>query len=109
MALFQRIAAAAGTHIVRAGGMDLIAARDMLLFLDSALRMRVGILGIEGFRLRAGSVIADLNAVADYSVFAADPGFVDRSNAEARGFLAIAGREAHYYKVAILGRNPLTE
>lgn len=109
MALFQRIATAAGVRLSRVGNVELVAARDMAAFLESAQRMRVGILRIEAVRVAGDSSVPDLNAIADYSGSIADPAFVERSIGEVLGFLAIAGREDHFYEVAILGRNPLVD
>ncbi|MDZ4774324.1 MAG: hypothetical protein SGI72_14445 [Planctomycetota bacterium] len=107
MALFQRIALAAGIQLVRVGDAELIPASAMQAFLDEARRFRAGILYIEAYRVGSAGLIPDARVIADYAALMADPAFVERSITEARGFLAIAGREDHLYDVAILGRNPL--
>jgi hypothetical protein len=55
MALFQRIATAASDQLPRVGDSDVIAARDMAAFLDSAHRMRVDIVRIEAVRVSENS------------------------------------------------------
>lgn len=107
MALFHRIAAAANVQIVLEGGRAYIAAGDIESFLESARRLRVGIVRIQAHRRIGERIVPDEATVAHFESLRADPDFAHRSIRETRGFLAVAGRADHLYALQILGRNPL--
>lgn len=60
------IASRAGIKIRSIGGLELIATNDMEKFLAACKREQCYILGIEGFYCENGTVMPDMEAIADF-------------------------------------------
>ena len=67
MGLVERIAHECGLPLTIRGGLPLIEEHDAAAFLDGCDPQRVRVLGIEGFHLRGGATVPDMDAISDYS------------------------------------------
>ena len=83
MGLTSRIAQSVGVDVALHGSMELINHRHIARFLTGCEAHDVHVLGIEGFRVREGSIQPDMNAILDCS-YVSDR---NRSRAEARDFI----------------------
>jgi hypothetical protein len=84
--------------------MDLIAAADLVRFLEGARARELRVAGLEGFCVVGSSIVPDMDAIADFSSIAgtaASAATVD----EALHFIAEAERADLFYEVTFV-ENP---
>jgi hypothetical protein len=67
MGLAAEIAEAHGVPVCRDGSMEFIALANALSFIQALRSRGIIIYGIEGFHLRGGYVIPDMDAIGDFS------------------------------------------
>lgn len=85
MGLMNELAGSGGFKLVELGSLQLIRANDFLAFVALCKRHRFAIVGIEGFFVREGKAVPDMDAIADFSEIQ-DDNVVDGSAQAAEDF-----------------------
>jgi len=67
MGLAEQVAQRIGLSLRVIGGAPLVAAKDAERFIAGCQQGRILVLGIEGFRLEGGSLVPDMDAIADFA------------------------------------------
>jgi hypothetical protein len=72
------------------GDVALFSVSDGLVLMDYCEKSGIAVLGVEGFRLKEGSRVPDMDCIADFSELAAVSGaeFQERSIFAMKGFLS---------------------
>lgn len=77
---------------------------DGLVLMDYCERNGIAVLGVEGFRLKEGSRIPDMDCIADFSELAeiSGPAFPVRSIAAMKGFLSSMPEEELFLEFVLV-------
>lgn len=67
MGLIAEVAYPVGIGVRHSGQMELVAAADLVRFLEAVRARDLRVLGLEGFRIIGSSLVPDMDAIADFS------------------------------------------
>ncbi len=69
MGLVAQIAASVDINVHQSSHTELIAAADIVRFLEAVRSRDISVLGLEGFHMVEGRLVPDMDAIADFSSF----------------------------------------
>jgi hypothetical protein len=101
MGSVETVAAAAGITLERLGSTSLVRVEDAVAFLDEAGREGVTVIGVEGFRIDAGAITPDMDAILDLSGVD-DPA---QSVTEAKSFVGAVGEPGLLFEFVLAARD----
>lgn len=100
MGLIAEIANSVGVRVRLSGQTELVAAADLVAFLEAVRSRELCVLGLEGFRVVEGSLVPEMDAIADFSTLSSSAAS-EHSVAEALQFLSAVGAPDLYYDVTL--------
>lgn len=101
MGLIQKIASSAGVKIYLNGQTELVAAEDLVKFLEEARARYLHVVGLEGFRIADNSLTPDMDAIADFSSIV-ESATSENTIDEALMFLSVINQPELYYEVRFI-------
>ena len=101
MGLIARLAAAVGITVKKVGSLELIALKDVDVFLSAAGTHNVAVIGIEGFRMKGDRAVPDMDAIADFSGLPRDNEMVAATIEDAKRFIVEVSRPDMYFDFAL--------
>ncbi len=104
MGLIAEIAYSVGIGVRHSGQTELVAAADLVRFLEAARARDLRVLGLEGFRIVGSSLVPDMDAIADFSSIGGSATSAETVD-EALQFLLNVGEPALFYEVTF-GEEP---
>ena len=98
MGLIAEIASSVGVGVHHSGQTELVAATDLVRFLEAVRARDLRVLGLEGFRVVGSSLVPDMDAIADFSLITGSATSEDTVD-EALRFLSDMQAPDLYYEV----------